>query len=414
LHTDATRKSRTSLTLNIRAPLDRSSNGAHWLRHGGGLRTADAPMTAPAQLRILHLTAGSDAGGVSRYLHESCTRMAAKGHHVRIAGEVGAWHALFGESGIAWIQAPLKGGLVKLHLASRRLLGHLREQPVDLIHTHYRKSALIGGWLARRLGVPMLFTLHLTGIPMRGPWRWLSDFGDHTHAPSSAARQWLLGAGVPDARISVIPHGIDPQRFPLASNDDRLAARLKLGLSAGATVAAFVGRFDEPKNEDWLLDLAAAAGGRLPDLHLLLVGEGPHEGALRRRIEADGLAQRVRLLPYQDPLPVYQAIDALLLPSSQEGFSYVCTEAMCVGRPVLRTRTAGTHEHVIEGVTGASVPVDRQAFLDAATAFLSDRGGLVRMGGAAASHVREHLTIDRQIDATESLYRRLTTHRAAT
>ena len=226
---------------------------------------------------------------------------------------------------------------------------------------------------------------------------------------SQAARQWLVDvARVPPGRISVIRHGVDPSAFPLADAAAQQAARSMLGIDAAATVAAFVGRFDAPKNEDWMLDLAAAAADRLPGLVVLMAGEGPHERQVRNRIIEEGLSDRVRLLPYCDPLVVYQSADALLAPSALEGFSLACAEAMSVGRPVLRTQAAGAEEMIVQGVTGVSVPIDRAAFVEAALSFLADKSALASMGVAAAEHVRRHLAFDRQFEQTVSLYRRLT------
>jgi glycosyltransferase involved in cell wall biosynthesis len=333
---------------------------------------------------------------VSRYLFNLCEAMHALGHTVSVAGQRGAWNP------------PLKRGFVALRRSAARLSHHLEKQPVDLVHAHYRKAAIVGRLLARRFDIPMLFTLHLTGIPMRGFWRWFSDFGDHAHAPSRMARQWLMDrADLDKNRITVIPHGIDPQAFPVADQRQRSESRAALGVADDALVAAYVGRFDDPKNEDWLIDLAIACRLRIPDLHVLLMGQGPHHAGLRRRLEQEALTDRVSILPYGDPLPVYRAADAVLLPSSHEGFSFVTTEAMSVGRPVLRTATAGTVEHIIEGVTGRSVPVDHDAFVRGACEFLEDRRTLARMGQASARHVREHLTFQKQLDRTLALYRSL-------
>jgi len=116
----------------------------------------------------------------------------------------------------------------------------------------------------------------------------------------------------------------------------------------------------------------------------------------------------VHLFGHRDDTPaVYAATDLLLLPSAREGFSLVCAEAMSVGVPVLRTRTSGVAETVVENVTGRSVPIDHDAFLNAAVVMLSDREALARMGAAAARHVREHLTFDRQLAETVALYNRL-------
>lgn len=374
--------------------------------------TTTAMPSDSQQLRILHLTAGSDAGGVSRYLHDLCTAMHQRGHEVAIAGERGAWHDLFANAHWPWIELPFKGGLFSLARCERQLREHLRLNPVDVLHVHYRRPALVARRIARDLHMPILFTLHLTELSLRGWNRWLSDFGDHTHVASQDASDWLQQqAGLTRERITVIPHGIDPARFPLADRDTQLNARRLLRLPSDAVLAAFVGRFDTPKNEAWMLDVAVAARTQVPNLHVVMIGQGPNEPALHHRIRRDGLESTVHLLPYGDPLPVYEAADALLLPSEREGFSLVCAEAMSVGRPIFRTRTAGCRETVIEGVTGRTSTVNREAFVAGAVEFLKDRAALATMGQSAARHVREHLTFDLQVQRTLDLYRRLTPRR---
>ena len=246
------------------------------------------------------------------------------------------------------------------------------------------------------------------GISLAGPRRWLSDFGDFVHVPSEEAWQWLIeSAGVPPERITLIPHGVDPLRFPVPDDATRAAARASLGLPDDATVAAFVGRLDVPKNEGWILDVAAAAKGKLPRLHFVIAGDGPHDGAVRERIAAENLGDRVKLLGYRDPLAVYHAADALLVPSLREGFCFAAAEAMSTGIPVLRTRTGGTMAQIIEDVTGRSTPIDRSEFVSAALSFLGDRATLRRMGNAASAHVRANLGFNLQIERTLALYHRL-------
>jgi len=188
-------------------------------------------------------------------------------------------------------------------------------------------------------------------------------------------------------------------------------ARRELALEPGDRVGLYVGRLDQrhPKNCPWLLDLAAAWGERRQGLKLLLAGEGPDFGELQSRIDREGLSRRVHLLGHREPLSVYRAADLLLLPSGREGFSLVCAEAMCTGLPILRTRTAGTAETVVEGITGRSVDIDRQAFIRAALEMLGDPALLESMRPAAAAHVRQHLPFTHQLDQTQTLYQHLTT-----
>jgi UDP-glucose:(heptosyl)LPS alpha-1,3-glucosyltransferase len=239
--------------------------------------------------------------------------------------------------------------------------------------------------------------------------RLFPDFGDHVHVASADARQWAIDrASLKAADITLIPHGIPIERFPIATADDKRAARRQLGLADTDKVACFVGRLDSPKNEHWLLDLADQSRTSLPNLKILITGKGPHEADLRQQIAARDLATRVRMLGERtDPLPVYQASDALLLPSQREGFSLVCAEAMSVGVPVCRTRTAGSAELIVENVTGRTTDIDHDAFIRTATEFLKDDAALARMSTAAAAHIRGRFTFERQLEDTLALYHRL-------
>ncbi len=367
----------------------------------------DKPDNCPP-LRVLHLTAGSDAGGLSRYIFDLSFAMHAKGHNVTVAGQKGAWHWLFETAPFPWIDVPLKGGVFSLRKSARVLSQWIDQHPIDILHVHYRKCALVGRQIQKRHAVPMLYTLHLSDIKVGWPWKRFSDFGDHTHVASKEAREWLVReANVPQPLISVLPHGVDPRRFPIANAETKIAAKEALGLKSTDLVAAYVGRMDSPKNEEWMLDIAEQSSDRLPQLKVIMVGEGPHEIALRRQVNQRNLQNRVVLLGHRDPMPIYHAADAVLLPSAREGFSLVCDEAMSTGIPVLRTRTAGTDALVVENATGRSVAIDHDAFVSASIEFLSDREGLERMGKLAAKHVHSHFSFDRQLRDTIDLYRSL-------
>jgi len=366
------------------------------------------------RLRILHLTHGSDAGGLSRYIFDLCSAMHADGHQVTVAGERGAWHSLFENAPWPWIEVPMKGGPLALLSAARKLRAFLKDSPVDVIHAHYRRATLVGRRLQRHRRPPLLYTLHLSHVSVGWPRRWLTDFGDHVHVASGDARTWLTEvAGFDNRRITLIPHGLPPERFPTTDSAGRAAARQALGLPQDAIVAAYVGRLDHPKNEDWLLDLAERLRRNTPPVKIVLAGDGPNRAELEQRIRQQGLAEIVSLLGQRDPLPVYHAADALLLPSLREGFSLVCAEAMSAGIPVLRTRTSGTSELIIENVTGRSTPIDKASFLNAAVDFLSDPAALRRMGEAAANHIRRNFTFQQQYDRTIELYRRLANGQAS-
>jgi len=330
------------------------------------------------------------------------------GHEITIVGDQSKWCQLYGDSDWACLNLPIRGKPTEVLQHVRTLRNYLLKQPIDILHTHCRWSTLIGRRVSRQLGLLVLQTLHTSGGRFGLLKRCFSDFGDHTHAVSEQSRQWLIEeAHVPDQRITVIPHGLDASAFPVADTSQQRQARQAMGIPPDALVAGFVGRLEDPKNVNWMLDLAQTPQHRLPGLRVLIMGQGSGEEQVHNRIKIEGLSKRVTVLKQGDPLRVYQASDAMFLPSKREGFSMVCAEAMSAGRPVLRTRTAGTAEQIVEGVTGRSIPIERTTFVQAAIKFLSDRSELHRMGEAAAQHVREHLTIERQLSSTLDLYHRL-------
>jgi glycosyltransferase involved in cell wall biosynthesis len=361
------------------------------------------------RLRVLHLIAHSEAGGLSRYVHDLCAGMQERGHEVRVAGARGAGHWMFERARFEFIETPLDKGPLGLWRATRQLRRELARRPVDVIHSHYRRTSMVGRRLQRRGAPPLLYTVHLSDMPLG--WRsWLSgDFGDHVHVASGEARRWSVEqAGIDPAKISLIPHGIHVECYPRADESARAAARRGLGLAAEDRVAVYVGRLDDPKNEEWLLEVAERSRGAIPKLKLVVAGSGPHSVDFLRQIRERKLENRVMYLgERKDPLDVYQAADAMLLPSQREGFSLATAEAMSVGVPVCRTRTAGAAELIVENVTGRSTPIQREAFVNAAIEFLADDAALRRMSAGAAAHVRAHFTFERQLEEMILLYRRL-------
>ncbi len=334
--------------------------------------------------------------------------MREAGHRITFAGERGLWHQKFIDGGWTWIEAPMKGGPLALIKSTRMVRKALNGQAVDVLHAHFRKSAIVARRLQRSGRPPLLYTLHGSHIPTGGIWKMLSDYGDRVHVPSSEARQWLIDqAGVDAEKITLIPHGIHTDRFPVADDAARQKARAALGLSENDLVALYLGRLEFQKNESWMLDLAERSRDALPALNVLMAGEGPNEAEVRQQIAGRNLTDRVRLLGHREPLGVLQAADALLLPSLREGFSYACAEAMCAGVPVLRTRTSGTKELIVEGLTGRSVEIDNEAFVRGSIEFLSDRVALKKMGTAAAEHIRRNFTFDRQLQQTLELYEQM-------
>jgi D-inositol-3-phosphate glycosyltransferase len=177
---------------------------------------------------------------------------------------------------------------------------------------------------------------------------------------ASAHEKGLLARlyGAPDARIRVIPCGVDLDRF---YPRDKSAARAALGLPAGNDIVLFVGRLEPLKGLEILIDAIAELEDSTPEL--VIVGgddrAASYHASLQRRAESLGIGSRtyfVGAVP-QEALPeYYSAADVCVVPSYYESFGLVALEAMACGTPVVASRVGGLTGTVRDGESGYLIP----------------------------------------------------------
>jgi glycosyltransferase involved in cell wall biosynthesis len=209
----------------------------------------------------------------------------------------------------------------------------------------------------------------------------------HVFCPSAYLRDVALGWGLDPGRVSVLPNPAPP--IPELPGREALRRELELD---GPTLA-FAGRLGPQKS----LDVALAAVAELPDVTLLVAGDGPDRAALERRAHELGVDGRARFLgsvPRDGVLRLFRAADASVLSSSWENLPHTVLEALAVGSPVIATAVGGVPEVVHDGENGLLVPPrDPHALARAIRRFFGDDGLRARLAAAASSSV-EGLTED--------------------
>ena len=216
-------------------------------------------------------------------------------------------------------------------------------------------------------------------------------------------RRYLIDTyGVPEVRVSLVYQGTDLATFtPSDSRADQ--ARLRYPVPAGAfPVLGNVGSFEHRKGQLILLEAVARARERVPDLHLMLVGDGPDEAMLEQKVIEWGLEQHVSIFPFtREPADVFEVVDILVLSSThKEGLPNVLLEALAMGVPVVSSRLAGTPEVVFDGITGLLVEAGNVDELAAAIGQLgTDPEACRRMGDVGQRLMHEQFDKQRQFDA---------------
>ena len=170
-----------------------------------------------------------------------------------------------------------------------------------------------------------------------------------TLTPSDATRDELLHLGFKPARVVAVNNGVDDVFQPG-------------GERAAVPTVVSVGRLAPVKRQDHLIDEAVVAKRRVPDLQLVIVGEGPLKPVLEARIEQHGAHDWITLAgkaSHEELLSLYRRSWLVTSASLAEGWGLTLTEAAACGTPAVATDVNGHRSSVIDGVTGVLVPLER-------------------------------------------------------
>lgn len=288
----------------------------------------------------------------------------------------------------------------------------VRDVRPDLVHAHtlFFHSSLVAAAAARRYGVPLLLTAHvgsLSALPQpqraaallyeRFVGKRLLAIARRVIAVSDDVRTHLERLGVASERITVIPNGVDVERFQPAV--DRSSSRV---------VVVSVGRLIANKGQHLLLDAMAELRAEGLDFELRLVGDGPLRRDLETQVGRLGLSDSVRFLGEQSRVEdTLRDADIFVRPSFTEGMSLAVLEAMATGLACVVTDVSGSRQLICDGRDGVIVPPrDTAALASAMRGLLLDRERRQRLGGAARSRARA-FSWDGVADATFAEFARV-------
>jgi UDP-glucose:(heptosyl)LPS alpha-1,3-glucosyltransferase len=199
--------------------------------------------------------------------------------------------------------------------------------------------------------------------------------------------------------VTVIANGVDRTRFAPASSGERIAARARLGLPSVGPAAAFVGGDWGRKGLREAIEALAQADG----WQLIVAGRGD-AATFRELAQRAGVSERVHFLgTISDTPSVYQAADALVLPSAYETFSLVAYEAAASGLPLIATAVSGIEDILVDGVSGYRVGRDAGEIARSMRR-LSDASTLAREMGAAARRMTADYTWETMVARHRALY----------
>lgn len=309
---------------------------------------------------------------------------------------------------------------VRKYLGLSGLSQEFVEDKPSLLHAHFGPDAISAAPLAQLLGIPLIATLHGYDINIRPQW-WKSGHGGkamrrypqgllklatrpdvHFVAVSNAIRQQAILYGIPPQKVSTHYIGVDvarirPGAIPIPQRHPRLL---------------FVGRLVEKKGCEYLLRAARIVKSRIPELEVVIAGDGPLRADLEHLAdELDLTVSFAGALTSEDVKMELDRAQLLCLPSiharngDAEGFGLVLLEAQAAGLPVISSAMGGAEEGIAHGVTGYQVEEARvDGLADRIGEILAHPSKAAAMGKAGRDFVSSRFDIHQCTQSLEHLY----------
>jgi glycosyltransferase involved in cell wall biosynthesis len=392
---------------------------------------ADAAPT-PEPIKVLRVIARLNVGGPALHVAYLTAGLASRGYETTlVAGTLAR-----GEESMASV-SEARGVRIETLPALHREIGPLRdarailrlarlikEERPTILHTHTAKAGAVGRIAALLSGSArppiIVHTFHghvlrgyfnpLTTMGFRTLERWLARVTTALVAVSPEVRDDLVKLRVaPASKFTVVRLGIELDERIGVDSGVRAETRRQLGVGEDAFVVGWVGRMTAVKRTEDVVRALRGLVDRGVDAYLCLVGDGPDRDSLERYAHEVGVVKRCLFLGYQDDVArFYSAIDALLLPSVNEGTPVSVIEALAAEVPAVATRVGGTPDVIRDGVDGFLVEAgDAAALSDRLTELALDPARRATMGAHGRERVLGRYAVERLVDDIDRLYRSL-------
>lgn len=365
-------------------------------------------------MHVCHFCDTSVGGDYFRYIAAGLTRNGVRVSLVELgAGMPPKWLADMPSVSYFCLNA---GSKLQYPLAVIRLAKYLKNEHVDILHTHLYFAGLIGV-LAKRLcrrTIVALMRHHTSVVRMLGTRlhiaadKWMAENADHVMTVSRAARDYMAEVdGIKRKDIEVVYLGFDFEKMA-PNSEGRARVRGEFGFGDDDLVIGYVAHLVQGKGHIQLIEAFEKIVTDVPRAKLFFVGSKMLDDV--REAAAKFTTGQIVFAGWRDDVSAcLNAMNIFVQPSLSEAFSQVLVEAMGVGLPAVATDVGGAAEVIDDGVNGFLVePNNAAAMCDKVVELCRNSALRTEVGAAGRKSVSERFTVERLVDRHIELYERWT------
>jgi len=292
--------------------------------------------------------------------------------------------------------------------AVRKLCSIIRENNIDVIHTHGYKSDILGLIAARRCNIKAVSTPHgfsgsvgfkLSMFIKAGTLSY--RYFDRVVPLSPELLEDVRGFRVPESKIEYIANGVDLSeldRYCKTSSDENNEFQI-----------GYVGQMIPRKGLKDLIDVFHRLWECHTNVRLTMVGDGSQRQELETYAQSLPCSDQIRFLGFQpDRIPIMHEFDLFLMTSRLEGIPRCMMEAMAIGIPVAAYDIPGVDELVTHGKTGSLAPLgDVDMLSSECETLLLDAAQRQHLADNARNMIEETYSAARMADEYMALFRSL-------
>ncbi len=366
--------------------------------------TAPPRITLRGSMHILQIISGREVNGAVTYVRFLTEQLLAAGHQVSILHRHRSWIGRRKVAGTRYFHSELNRTPRELF----RIAKLVRQQKIDLVHTHMSRAHFFGVLLKYAARIPVVATAHSCTFQLH----WM--FNDFVIANSRSTLEFQRRFNRVSARRSdTIYCFTNLKRFGQVPPGRRQEVRSQLRVAPDDFLIGVVGQIGPRKGQQYLLQCLPELMERIPGIKVALVGEywkiWPYVRRMRAFQMRHRLFGRIRWLGRRGSIENYMnAFDLCVVPSVREPLGLVALESLAAGTPVVATDTGGLPEIIDHEYNGLLVPRrDTRQLTDAIIRLANDPRERQRMGQRGKAMVDQQFHPEVLTGQVLEVYRRV-------